>query len=78
MYQAREKGYAALKAAYSAKDKVNLPKWRKKLTEIKYSDAELARFQAVGGKPVYDKWVAKHKGEFDAQGLLDTVLAAAK
>jgi TRAP-type C4-dicarboxylate transport system substrate-binding protein len=78
MYQAREKGYAALKAAYSSKDKENLPKWRKKLTEIKYTDAELARFQAAGGQPVYDKWVAKYKGEFDAQGLLDAVLAAAK
>jgi TRAP-type C4-dicarboxylate transport system substrate-binding protein len=78
MYEAREKGYAALKAAYSAKDKVNLPKWRKKLTEIKYSDAELARFQAAGGQPVYDKWVAKYKGEFDSQGLLNAVLAAAK
>ena len=78
MYDAREKGYAALKAAYSAKDSVNLPKWRKKMTEIKYSDAELGRFQKAGGQPVYDKWVAKHKGEFDAKAMLDAVLAAAK
>ena len=78
MYQAREKGYVALKAAYSAKDKVNLPKWRKKMTEIKYSDAELARFQKAGGQPVYDKWVAKYKGDFDSKAMLDAVLAAAK
>ena len=78
MYQAREKGYAALKAAYSAKDKINLPKWRKNMTEIKYSDAELTRLRKAGGQPVYDEWVAKYKDEFDSKALLDAVFAAAK
>ena len=78
MYDAREKGYAALKAAYSAKDKINLPKWRKYMKEIKYSDAELANFRKVGGQPVYDAWIAKHKDKFDAKAMLDAVLAAAK
>jgi TRAP-type C4-dicarboxylate transport system substrate-binding protein len=78
MYQAREKGYAALKAAYSAKDNINLPKWRKSMTEVKYSDAELAKFRNVGGQPVYNDWIAKHKEEFNAQAMLDAVFAAAK
>ena len=78
MYEAREKGYAALKAAYSSKDKVNYPKWRKYMKEIKYTDAELARFRKIGGQPVYNAWVAKHKDKFDAKALLDAVLAAAK
>ena len=78
MYEAREKGYAALKEAYSSKDKVNYPKWRKYMKEIKYTDAELARFRKIGGQPVYNAWVAKHKDKFDAKALLDAVLAAAK
>jgi len=78
MYEARELGYDALKAAYSKKDKENLPKWRKHLKEIKYSDAELAKFRKVGGQPVYDQWVADNKDKFDAQALLDAVFAAAK
>jgi len=78
MMEAKEIGYAALKEAYSSKDKENLPKWRKHLTEVVYTDAELANFQKIGGQPVYDKWVADNKDKFDAQGLLDTMLAAAK
>ncbi len=78
MNEAKEKGYAALKAAYSAKDKVNLPKWRKTMTEIKYSDAELAKLRKAGGQPVYEEWVAKYKSEFDSQAMLDAVFAAAK
>ncbi|MDD9877475.1 MAG: TRAP transporter substrate-binding protein DctP [Magnetovibrio sp.] len=78
MNQAKEKGYAALKAAYSAKDKVNLPKWRKHLKEVSYTDAELAQFRKVGGQPVYDDWVNKNKDKFDSKALLDAVFAAAK
>lgn len=78
MLEAKEEGYAALKAAYSAKDKVNLPKWRKFLKEVKYSDAELAKFRQIGGQPVYDKWVETNKDKFDSKALLDAVFAAAK
>ncbi|MAH83051.1 MAG: hypothetical protein CBB68_00880 [Rhodospirillaceae bacterium TMED8] len=78
MYEARESGYAALKAAYSAKDKVNLPKWRKYLKEVKYSDAELAKFRKVAGQPVYDQWLAANKSKFDSKAFLDAVFAAAK
>ena len=48
------------------------------MKEIKYTDAELARFRKIGGQPVYTAWVAKHKDKFDAKALLDAVLAAAK
>jgi len=78
MMEGKEMGYAALKAAYSAKDKVNLPRWRKALKEIKYSDAELAEFRKVGGQPVYDDWVAKNKDKFDSKAMLAAVFAAAK
>ena len=78
MEEAREEGYAALKTAYTSKDKVNLPKWRKHLKEIKYSDAELAGFQKVGGQPVYDKWINANKGKFDSKAVFDAMMAAAK
>ena len=61
--------------AYIDIDKVNLPLFKSKMKEVLYSDAELKRFQEVAGKPVWDKWVADNKGKFDAQGVLDTLLA---
>ena len=78
MMEAKELGYEALRNAYSSKDKENLPKWRKHLTEVKYTDAELAKFRKVGGQPVYDSWVAKYKDKFDSKAVLDAVFAAAK
>ncbi len=78
MEDAREEGYKALKAAYSSKDKENLPKWRKHLKEVKYTDAELANFQKIGGKPVYDKWVNANKDKFNSKAVFDAMMAAAK
>ena len=78
MMEAKEVGYKALKEAYAKSDSVNIPKWRKRMAEIKYTSAELAKFQAIGGKPVYDKWVEDNKDKFDSKGLLGAMLAAAK
>ncbi|MDA7949133.1 MAG: TRAP transporter substrate-binding protein DctP [Hyphomicrobiaceae bacterium] len=75
---AKDEAYSALKAAYKKKDDVNIPKWRKTKTEIKYTDAELDNFRKVGGQPVYEKWVATNKDKFDAQSLLDFVIETAK
>jgi TRAP-type C4-dicarboxylate transport system substrate-binding protein len=77
---AKGKGYARLVSEYTAADEKNLAEWKKKgLTEIRYSDEELAKFSAVGAKPVWDKWVADaaSKGA-PAQELLDLVLREAK
>lgn len=78
MMEAKEKGYAALKAAYGAKDKVNLPRWRANLKEVKYTDAELNEFRKIAGQPVYDDWVAKNAGKFDSATMLKAVMEAAK
>lgn len=78
LMDAKEDAYAALRAAYSAKDDVNIPKWKKKLTMVKYTDAELDRFREIGGQPVYDKWIAANKDKFDAKALLDFVMKTAK
>ena len=63
---------------YEAADKKNIPMFEKKMQKITYTDAELKRFKAVAGKPVWDDWVAKNKGKFDAQGVLDAVFKFAK
>ena len=55
-------------------DKVNLPMFKAKLTEIVYSDADLKQFQDKIGRPVWDKWVADNKCKFDSQNVLDTLL----
>jgi hypothetical protein len=61
-------------AAYEAADKANLPMFKQKLTEIRYSDADLKGFQEIAGKPVWDKWIADNQAKFDAKGVLDTLL----
>ena len=78
MDEAKDMAYDALKAAYSKKDNELVPKWRKSKQEIRYTDAELAKFRKVAGQPVYDKWVAANKDKFDSQGLLDFVMETAK
>lgn len=78
MDEAKDLSYDALRAAYKKSDDVLIPKWRKSMTEIKYSETELAKFRKVGGQPVYDKWVADNKEKFDSQALLDFVMKTAK
>ncbi len=77
MNDSKAQAYKVLAATYKAKDAKNLPKFRKKMKEIKYTAAELKNFRAVAGQPVYDDWIAKNQGKFDAKGLLDFVLKTA-
>jgi TRAP-type C4-dicarboxylate transport system substrate-binding protein len=72
--EAQPEAYTAMIDAYEAADKVNLPMFRQKLTEVTYSEADLKRFQEIAGKPVWDKWIADNQGKFDAKGVLDTLL----
>lgn len=62
--------------AYIDIDKKNLPMLKAKLKEVKFSDAELAKFRAAAGKPVIDKWISENQGKFDAKGVIDTIFAA--
>jgi len=64
--------------AYEAIDKKNLPMLQSKLKPITYSAAQLAEFQRVAGKPVWDKWVEENKSRFNGQELIDTVFRVAK
>jgi hypothetical protein len=64
--------------AYEKVDAENLPVFRKRLTEVLYTEAQLKEFQEKAGKPVWDKWVADNQSKFDAKGVLDMVLAEAE
>jgi TRAP-type C4-dicarboxylate transport system substrate-binding protein len=80
MEETKDGAYNAMYEAYAAKDKVNLAKWRAnaKLKEVNFSKEDLAKFREIGGKPVWDKWVADNK-QFvpTAQELIDLVLKSA-
>jgi TRAP-type C4-dicarboxylate transport system substrate-binding protein len=75
--ETKKPAYKALKAAYKKADEKNLPKFAAQMQAIEYSDEQLAKFREVGGAPVWHDWVNQHKGEFDAQGLLDHVMTTA-
>jgi TRAP-type C4-dicarboxylate transport system substrate-binding protein len=68
--------YEALKKAQDEADRKNLAAWEKRgLTAIKYSDAELKKFQEMGAKPVWESWVQENAAKgVPAKELLDLVL----
>ncbi|MFZ1106392.1 MAG: C4-dicarboxylate TRAP transporter substrate-binding protein [Hyphomicrobiaceae bacterium] len=72
--EAKEPAYAHLIKEYVDIDKVNLPLFKAKLTEVVYSEAQLKEFQEEVGRPVWDKWVNDNKARFDARNVLDTLL----
>ncbi len=69
----------ALVAAYGKADEKNLPLFKRRLTFITYSEAELAEFHKAGAQPVWDKWVAETgaKGA-PAKELLKLIFDTAK
>jgi len=65
-------------AAYAAQDVINLPAFRENLTEIVYSDDQIAEFQRIAGQPVWDAWIEANQDNFDAQGLFDAIFEYAE
>lgn len=59
--------------AYAAQDEVNLPMFQETLTQITYSDEQLAEFREIAGQPVWDEWIAANQDAFDAQGVFDAI-----
>jgi TRAP-type C4-dicarboxylate transport system substrate-binding protein len=81
MEEVKDGSYNAMIEAYAAKDKINLANWRAnpKMTEVKFSEADLDKFREIGGKPVWDEWVKENKQYVPhAQELIDLVLKTAK
>ena len=74
LMEAQPEANKAMIVAYREADKVNLPAFKQKLTEVRYSEADLKKFRESAGKPVWDKWVADNKAKFDSQGVLDALL----
>jgi len=72
--------YVEQKKAYGEADTKYLAEFKKKKLEfITYSEAELAEFQKIGGKPVWDEWVAEMtKQGVPAAELLQLILDTAK
>jgi len=76
--EAKPAAYEAMLTAYEKTDEENLPVFRKRLTEVLYTDEQIKTFRDKAGKPVWDKWVADNQSKFDAKGVLDTLLAEAE
>lgn len=69
----------ALAKAYGAADEKNLPLFKRRLTFVTYTPAELAKFHQLGAKPVWDAWVAEMSAKgIPARELLDLIFASAK
>jgi TRAP-type C4-dicarboxylate transport system substrate-binding protein len=72
--------YVEQKKAYGDADEKYLAEFKKKNLEfITFSKEDLAEFQKIAGKPVWDEWIAeKSKQGVPAQELLDLILDTAK
>ena len=66
--EAQPEATKAMIAAYREADKIHLPAFKQKLTEIKYSDDDLKKFREIAAKPVWEKWVADNKAEYETPG----------
>ena len=76
----KDGAYAAMEAAYKAKDAANEKKWSSadsKVKMIKIPEDQMAEFRKIAGKPVWDKWIADNQGDFDAAALFKLVMQAA-
>ena len=77
--EARPKVKQALVKAYGAADEKNLPLFKRRLTFVTYTPAELAKFHQAGAKPVWDAWIAEMSAKgIPARELLDLIFATAK
>jgi len=74
----RPKVKEALVEAYLKADEKNLPVFKRKLTFITYSAADLAEFRKAAAQPVWDSWVAEMSAKgVPAKELLDLILQGA-
>lgn len=71
---------AALKKAYGDADDKFIPLFKqKKLTFVRFTDAELAQFRKIGAEPVWEEWVQKREAAgMPGRELLKLVLDTAK
>jgi len=75
LWDVKDEAYEAQIQAYKDIDKKNMPMFREQLTEVTYSPEQIERFKKIAGRPVWEEWVADNEDKFDAQAVLDFVLA---
>lgn len=63
----------AEQAAYAEADEKNVPIFESTMTEIIYSDEQLAEFREIAGRPVWDEWIETNKDLFDSQAVFDAI-----
>lgn len=71
----KDEAYEVQVQAYQDIDKVNLPEFRERLTEVTYSDEVLQQFRAQAGQAVWEEWIEANKDSFDSQQLFDDLVA---
>ena len=70
--------YEKQKEAYLAADDVNLPLFKERLQEIRFTEEELAEFQSQVGSPLWkESFVDRYSDRLPTQELLDFLLAEA-
>lgn len=76
----KDGAYAAMDAAYKAKDVANEKKWSEggKIQMVQIPEEEMAEFRRIAGEPAWNAWVEENKDKIPAQELLDLVLSTAK
>ncbi len=74
----RDAQYKAARAAFEEADAKWIPEYDARMERITITPEMVTEFQAIGGKPVWDKWVAETSAKgLPAQEALDLVLASA-
>lgn len=66
------------RAAYKKADEKYYPRFNKKLKKLTYDAKTLEEFRKIGGKPVWDQWIAENKDKFDSKLVFDLVWKIAK
>ena len=76
----KDGAYAAMDAAYKAKDVANEKKWREggKIQMVQIPEEEMAEFRRIAGEPAWNAWVDENMDKLPARELLDLVLSTAK
>jgi TRAP-type C4-dicarboxylate transport system substrate-binding protein len=78
LLEARPVAHAASKEAFGIADEKNMPLFRK-LTAVRFSEAELARFRKMAAEPIWEEWVVQREAQgIPGRELLDFVLKSAR
>lgn len=79
LIDAKPAAYETLITGYHTADEKWLPIFRERMTEIVYSDEEIARFREAAGQSVWDEWIKdKEDRGMPGQAAVDFILEKAE